>query len=158
MTTIEDITIDITMAGMDLAAAVQPAQKDLPPAVLVLTTSKSALQRLSNAGLRAIVDELGDQPMTMPDGSVFDGRTEEPLTLQSAVSRVFRDAHASPRHWLMFTFPLGKMMLVAFVFSGPVCERIAAVCNKAGAPCSLNDKEAAPGWIIDRTIERRISP
>jgi hypothetical protein len=40
------------------------------------------------------------------------------------------------------------------VFTGEICQRVAAVCNAHRAPCSLDRKKSPPGYQIDRTIQK----
>lgn len=149
-TTLEDVYIGMLMNGTDRGALVRPEQDGAQVGVCVLLMSQVAVNLLGVA-LRPIVNELGDEPVEK-DGKMFDGRPEENVTVHTRIARVFEHGDASPRNWLIFEMPFGRVSVIGIIFVGEICRRVAEVCNRHGAPCSLDPSKPAPGYEV---VERR---
>lgn len=139
MTTLEDVLIDITMQGADRAALVRHGA----PGVLVLLTSKAAVQRLGPL-LIHVMREMGDSAKLDIGRVDFDTPVQQLFTMTD---------HAASNGWAWFEMSFGRLDVVAAIITGqPWCDRVAAHCTASGAPCSLDPTKAAPGYEI---IERR---
>lgn len=154
MTTIEDIAIDLIMAGADRGALVREETAAQGPGVMVLVEDVGSASQLVTA-LLPLLEELGAAPVSLPSGKVHTGIPDEQCTLQTPVKRIFEHCDQSPRNWLTFGLKIGTLDVTGWVFVGDdVCRRVAAICNAHRCPCSLDPKKAAPGYLIEKVVQR----
>jgi hypothetical protein len=140
--TLEDVLIGLTMHGADRGALVRHGT----PGVLVLLTSKAAVQRIG-PGLVDILRDMGDSGKREIGQCDSNARLNELFDLTD---------NASANGWAWFEMPFGTMTVVAAVITGqPWCDRVAAHCTANGAPCSLDPTKAAPGYEIIERHQRK---
>jgi hypothetical protein len=141
--TLEDVLIDLTMAGGDRASLVRTSECGSPPAVCVIMASSNAISVIG-AQLRDVFAELGTTSQ-QDFNRHFDVRID--------LGALFAIADSAPRGWSYGMLRFGKLdVMVALAVRE--LDRIAAICNAHGAPCSFEAGKAAPGYKIERTIQR----
>lgn len=148
---IAKVVLDLLMGGADRGAVVRHGGKG----VIVIMLDDAAVASLGCA-LLPLTKELGTEPIAMADGRLFDGRPLdcEQITVDTTIKQAFENCDESPRQWLLFQLPLGNVLITGVSFVGEVCARVAAICNAHDCPCSLDPEKPAPGYEIERTINR----
>lgn len=140
---LEDVIIDLLMHGADRGALVRPAQGGKPTAVCVILASNEAIAAIGGE-LRDVFRELGSTHLT---------RFCREVTEKTALDTLFENNDEAPCGWSYALFRLGCTEVMVVIVAREV-ERVAAICNAHGAPCSLDANRAAPGYEIERRITR----
>jgi hypothetical protein len=139
VTTLDDIITDLVMAGADRAAVVRDESE---PSIIVLMLSREAGRQLG-AAIAPVIGAYGTY------GDDF------PVTLQTAITDIFRVAEQSRHAVIDFDLDHHRLAIFGIVFVGhEACAAAAAVCNAHGAPCSLDRVKPAPGYDITKRLQR----
>lgn len=127
---LEDVIIDALMHGVDRAALVRDHGE---PGVCVLIMSDSAAQRMGRP-LYQLAMEIGTGAPT----DLFTDKTPLP--------ELFATLEKLNADWCPSEIRFGRTVVLAIVFRGAaLCERVAALCNAHGCPCSLDRNQPPPG-------------
>jgi hypothetical protein len=140
--TLEQVLIDLILYGCDRAALVRPAQEGKRPAVCVIMVENRALKQLGSQ-LLPIMRELGGE---RDFGAPI-------ITETIGLGPLFEIADKAPTGWCWASFTYGKIDITLAIFSREL-DRVAAICNENGAPCSIDPQKPAEGYSIDRRIDR----
>ena len=146
---IEDVVIDLSMNGSDRGALVRST--DNPGVIVFLLTSEAKRTAAGVSVLGPLIIELRNLIINDLGG---DGSIYRNFPCSTPVTLLFNHCDETPKHWNILIQKLGSVEFYAISFSGPICHRVAEICNAYRCPCSLDPEKAPSGYNITRMLNK----